>query len=111
MSAETPETEPESLHVVARQELVCLWDDLQEARSSALNGEWSMQCDQLVWRIEALTKLLGPTPWDAIPMPLLEDGIYQRIHADMGVNVDVDMAQVADIRASLNARDAHRAPQ
>lgn len=101
----------DSLHETARQELACLWNDLNDARRSAANGEWSMRCDHLVWRIEALTKHVGATPWEEIQIPLLEDGVYQRVHSGMGISVDVDMVRVAEVRASINARRIQRLPQ
>lgn len=97
------------LEEVAREELACLWGDLNEARRSAINGEWSIKCDNLTERIKDLTKILGPTPWDEIQIPLLEAGVYQRIHAELGIDVPEvrpDMEEVADIRARLDAQSA-----
>ncbi|MGW7350920.1 hypothetical protein [Streptomyces sp. NPDC054784] len=91
----------ERLEAAAREELVCLWGDLDEARRRALNGVWSMGCDGLVERIKRLTVLVGPTPWDEIQLPLLEDGVYQRLHAELGVEAPVDMVKVAEHRRWL----------
>jgi|SRR5437899_1881031 len=96
---------PETLEEVARDELHALWDDLLRARDSALRGRWSMECDWLVGRIKRLTPLVGPTPWEEIQSRLLEDGTYQRIHREIGVEVSVDMEQVAKTRTFIN-RDA-----
>ncbi|WP_411121740.1 hypothetical protein [Streptomyces sp. x-19] len=87
--------ELETLRAAIRDELEGLWDDLDTARSSALNGHWSMTCDFLVDRIKMLTSLVGPTSWRSIQLPLLEDGIYQRVHRDLGVDAPVDMGAVA----------------
>lgn len=84
----------ESLEVVAREELACLWGDLNGARRRARNGTWSVQCDDLAERIKRLTVLVGPTPWDDIQIPLLEDGVYQRLHEELGVEAPVDMERV-----------------
>lgn len=94
----------DTLHTVARWELLCLWSDLNDARHSAIADSWSMRCDGLVDRIKMLTEHVGPTPWEEINIGLLEAGIYQRVHAEMGVAVDVDMASVAETRASIEAR-------
>jgi hypothetical protein len=94
----------QKLEEVAREELGLLWGDLNRARQSAINGEWSMNCDHLVERIMALTPLVGPTPWEEIQIPLLELGIYQRVHAELGVPVDVDMERVAKTRTSIDGR-------
>lgn len=82
----------------ACRELRWLWGDLNTARYSAIRGKWSMECDSLVERIKLLTKLVGPTPWEVIQIGLLEDGIYQRVHEEIGVPAAVDMAGVAKTR-------------
>jgi hypothetical protein len=99
----------ETLAAVAREELTCLWHDLDAARRNAYHGEWSMACDSLVDRIKALTPLVGPTPWGDIQIPLLESGIYQRVHAELGIDVPEvrpDMAKVAELRAHMGAQAA-----
>ncbi|MEK2474017.1 hypothetical protein [Streptomyces noursei] len=90
--------ELETLRAAIRDELESLWDDLDTARSSALNGHWSTTCDFLVDRIKKLTSLVGPTSWRSIQLPLLEDGIYQRVHRELGVDAPVDMEAVAQER-------------
>lgn len=102
----TTPAEPSSVEDAARKELRCLWDDLREAKQSALDGNWSMKCDRIVHRIRRLTGHVGPTPWEQVFIGLLEDGTYQQVHADMGVAVDVDMVKVAETRASIEARMA-----
>ncbi|MCX4450679.1 hypothetical protein [Streptomyces sp. NBC_01789] len=87
---------------VARGELVCLWGDLDEARRDAHEGQWSMGCDSLVERIKALTPLVGATPWAQVQIALLEDGVYQRVHQELGIEVTVDMDAVAEHRAWLD---------
>jgi hypothetical protein len=98
----------QTLEDAARWELVLLWEDLDRARRSAIRDAWSIACDGLVERITMFTRLVGPTPWEKIQIPLLEDGVYQEIHAKMGVQVDVDMERVAVTRARINAHsDIH----
>jgi hypothetical protein len=97
------------LEEVAREELACLWGDLEIARRSAINGTWSIQCDNLTDRIKGLTAVIGPTPWDEIQIPLLELGIYQRIHAELSIDspeVRPDMEKVAGLRARLDEQAA-----
>jgi hypothetical protein len=90
-----------------REELRILWCDLEAARCSAIRpGTWSIQCLNLEDRIKTFTKLVGPTPWEEIQISLLELGIYQRIHADLGVAAPVDMERVAQTRARLDERAA-----
>lgn len=101
---ESTPTDDRSLEDVAREELGLLWNDLNRERSLAINGEWSMNCDHLVERIKALTPLVGPTPWEEIQIPLLELGIYQRVHTELGIPVDVDMERIAKTRASIERR-------
>lgn len=78
--------------------------DLHDARRSAANGQWSIRCDELAARIRMFTRLVGPTPWEKIQIPLLEDGTYQRLHAEIGVHAEVDMARVAETRRFIDAR-------
>lgn len=108
----TPEEEfnARTLEDAARWELVLLWDDLDRARRTARNGEWTMGCDAAVERIRMFTRLVGPTPWEKVQISLLEDGIYQRVHAELGVPVDVDMEKVVSVRASINQRLARSEP-
>lgn len=95
-------TDTAKLLDVAREELSSLWRDLDDARHRAYRGQWSMGCDSLVERIKALTPLVGPTPWDEVQIPLLEDGIYQRVHAELGIEAPVDMGKVAEHREYLD---------
>ena len=92
----------ERLTGACREELVYLWGDLDEARRDAHEGQWSMGCDSLVERIKALTSLVGATPWEQVQIPLVEDGVYQRVHRELGIEVAVDMDAVAEHRAWLD---------
>lgn len=82
-------------------ELECLWADLEQAIQYALNGWWSLQCDHIQDRIRNLTQLVGPTAWQNVSISLLERGTYQRIHDELGIRVEPDMAVVAEIRERL----------
>lgn len=99
-------TPNEDLITACREELDCLWHDLDKAIRRAIDGRWSIECDGLQGRIERLTKLVGPTPWEAIQIPLLESGVYQRIHEGIGVVAEVDMVRVAETRARIDERHA-----
>ncbi|WP_431038902.1 hypothetical protein ACQYWQ_29750 [Streptomyces sp. P6-2-1] len=83
------------LSAALQEELAHLWRDLDDARHGAVNGYWSMRCDWLVSRIKRITPLVGPTPYQHIQTPLLEQGIYQRVHAELGMPAPVDMDEVA----------------
>lgn len=50
------------------------WSDLQDARTAARDGRWSIACLDLVQRIVGLTRLLDPVPWDRVPIDLVHDG-------------------------------------
>lgn len=92
------------LVAAAQTELSCLWEDLYEARNSSINGDWSIRCDHLVGRIKKLTLLVGPTPWNEIQASLLETGVYQRVHAEIGVTVHPDVEHVTQERRRLEKR-------
>jgi len=64
--------------------LGCAWHDLQDARRRAINGHWSIECNHQVSRIVGLTRLVGPQPWGAVPVDLIIDGVYERIHEAIG---------------------------
>ncbi len=64
--------------------LTLTWGDLQSARYEAANGIWSIRCAALVDRIIGITHLVGPLPWDEVPVDLLLDGVYERIHEAIG---------------------------
>ncbi|MFJ2769059.1 hypothetical protein [Streptomyces sp. NPDC087300] len=95
-------SELETLRGAIRAELDNLWNDLDAARDDALRGHWSMRCDFLTDRIKKLTALVGPPPWRNVELSLLEDGVYQRVHAELGVQAPVDMEAVAQSRARLD---------
>lgn len=96
-------SELETLRAALTEELSCLWTDLQTARRGAYKGGWSMHCDWLVTRIKAITPLVGPTPWTELDIQLIEDGVYQRVHAEIGVDAPYDEDGVRKHRARLNA--------
>lgn len=96
-------SELETLRAALTEELSYLWTDLQTARRDAINGQWSMHCDWLVERIKTITPLVGPTPWTELDIQLIEDGVYQRIHAEIGVDAPYDEDGVREHRARLDA--------
>ena len=85
------------LVIACRYELESLWGDLCDSQRNAQNGVWSIACDDVEDRIKALTVLVGHTNWQKIPLTLLMNGVYQRIHRDLGIRVRPDMAQVREI--------------
>lgn len=90
------------LRKALRSELASLWSDLELARHYAIKpGTWTMQCEDLEGRIKELTSLVGAAPWEEMPITLLEDGVYQRIHADLAIDAPVDMDCVAEVRAQI----------
>jgi hypothetical protein len=96
-------SELETLRSALRDELSCLWTDLHTARRSAYRNSWSMHCDWIAERIKTITPLVGPTPWTKLDIELIEDGVYQRIHAEIGVDAPYDEEGVRKHRARLNA--------
>lgn len=85
--------------------LALAWDDLQKVRHDALNGRWSMECDNQVGRIIGLTRLVGPLSWDNINVDLILDGIYERIHEAIGTPTplsDHDRRQARDVKERRN---------
>lgn len=90
-----------TLEEAAAHELKLLWDDLNSASMVASTERWSINCDNVAYRIAVLTRALGKaTPWEEIQVGLLIDGIYQRMHDLMGVPYEhPDMDRVAEVLA------------
>jgi len=83
-----------------RHLLACAWNELQNARRSALNGSWSMQCDFAVHKIMGLTDLVGPIDWGEVQVDLILDGMYERIHERAGYPTpltDLDRARAREV--------------
>jgi hypothetical protein len=99
-------SELETLRSALAEELAYLWTDLQSARRSALKDKWSVGCDWFEERIKAITPLVGPTPWDKLDIELIEDGVYQRIHRELGIEAPYDEEGVRKHRAYLDESTA-----
>jgi hypothetical protein len=95
-------SELETLRDALAEELSFLWTDLQSARREALNGKWSMGCEWFEERIKTLTPLVGPTPWEKLDIELIEDGVYQRIHEEIGIDAPYDEEGVRKHREWLD---------
>ncbi len=78
-------TEFATLEGAARDELMRLWDDLNRARQNAHGGCWSGECESLARRIVVLTWHVGATDWTHIQAPLIRSGLYERLHAEAGL--------------------------
>lgn len=74
-----------------RQELEHLWSDLAESyrMSHAKPPERSIGCENRVERIRTITKLVGPLPPEKIQMPFLLTGMYEKVHAQIGITATV----------------------
>jgi hypothetical protein len=100
-----PDDYPDDLTRAARDELESLWDDLYAARRHGINTGWSIQCHQLAYRIVRLSRLVGPTLWEAIQIDLLYDGVYERVHQDAGIDYpSIDWQRVDAVKARIEAR-------
>lgn len=84
--------------------LVLAWSELQDARRTALNGRWSMKCDYAVHRIMGLTSLVGPLGWERVQVDLILDGLYERIHEQIGHPTPLTDADRARAREVLERR-------
>ena len=79
------EQPPADLRAAAAEELIALWSDLDEAVRRAGRRSWSVECDGLVARIVMLSRLTEATPWQWVPVPLLDSGVYQGILQSAGL--------------------------
>lgn len=99
-------TEPavDQLTQACREELKSLWYDLLKATRRAIRCTWSIEALGIKERIQKLTQLVGPTPWECIQWDLLESGIYEQVHAEIDITVTYDAELVAEGRARQMAR-------
>jgi hypothetical protein len=86
------------------------WSDLQMARHDARNGKWSIACDHQVSRIAGLTRLVGPVSWEVVPVDLILDGIYERIHEAIGTPTPLSDDDRQQAREVMEARYVHHTP-
>jgi len=102
-------SEPWDLEGVLRNELIQLWDDLDTARRNAINGVWSIQCDNIVYRITLLTHNGGGVvEWGEVSVDLLIDGTYQRVYDAMNPWLEtpqVDMDRVYETYKAIYGYD------
>lgn len=102
MSDVSDDDYPTTLEEAARSEQGYLWDDLGQAIGRARNGVWSMECDRLASRIVGLARLVGSTPWGAVPMSLIQSGVYERVLDAAGLAYEpISRAEVAEYEAEM----------
>lgn len=99
------EDRPGSLEEAARNEQIQLWGDLEQAVRNALRGGWSIQCDNLAWRITSLAIFVGATPWGDVSVRLLRSGVYERILTEADIPYPpIDWEAVTLTEASIAGR-------
>ncbi|MCW2938477.1 MAG: hypothetical protein JWN00_1462 [Actinomycetia bacterium] len=88
-----------------RDELEHLWSDLAEAyrMSRADPPEKSMECENAIARIWAITDHVGPCPPGRISMPFLLTGMYEKVHAQIGIAATVPPKIVEQAREYVAA--------
>jgi hypothetical protein len=65
------------------------WDDLVEALGAARGHGWSIACDNAEEGIVEAARLVGPSPSEEVPYPLVRGGVYQAILDDAQVKYEV----------------------
>lgn len=73
-----------------KRELENLWNDLGTEVRMAHRGCWSVGCESKAERIERISRIVGPLRPGAIPMTLLADGLYERLHDQWGIDLPTD---------------------
>jgi hypothetical protein len=103
------ENELDMLKQALRTELMYLWDDLSKAYadSRATPPERSMGCENVINRIHAITKLVGPLPAREISMPFLLTGMYEKVHAQIGIEATVPEETLRASREYVAEQEAH----
>ncbi len=96
---------PATLEEFARAEQEQLWADLNLAVRNANRGCWSIQCEDLAWRIVSAARLVGALSWRHIDVSLLRDGVYERVLTEAGIPYEViDWDAVAKTEAAILGR-------
>lgn len=90
-------------------ELEHLWDDLAEdyRMSRANPPEQSIGCLGRIERIQTITKLVGPCSPGAIPMTFLLTGVYEKVHAEIGITAIVPEETLQAAREYVAKAKAH----
>lgn len=69
-----------------------LWYDFHNALHYAANGFWSADAENKLNRIIRCIKVVGPTPWGEVQIPLLSSGVYQAVLRKLEVEVpEIDL--------------------
>jgi hypothetical protein len=91
-----------------RAELELLWDDLADdyRMSRGTPPEESIGCLSRIERIQAITRLVGPCPPGAIPMTFLLTGLYEKVHAQIGITATVPEDTLRSARKYVAEREA-----
>lgn len=71
--------EADALKEWAWKEQADLWDDLDKAIMYSANGVWSIQSADVAYRILKVARIVGPTPWEAVPWRLFAGGVYRAL--------------------------------
>jgi hypothetical protein len=92
---------PDALDAI-RWEVNCLWSDLNDATRQAVNGSWSMACDDIASRIVGLGRFVGALPWEHVQVDLLRSGVYERVYRGAGLEYEpIDWDRVAEVHAYI----------
>jgi hypothetical protein len=89
-----------------RHELMYLWCDLDWAyrESRATPPEKSPGCEGLIDRIQRVSRLVGPISPDQVSMPFLLTGMFEQVHAAMGLEVTVPEATLKACREYVDSQ-------
>jgi hypothetical protein len=98
-----PDGWPLTLDEAVHDELVHLWGDLCQATREAAGGCWSIQCENITYRIVALSRFAGALPWEEVNVDLVWSGLYERVHDEAGLAYPpVDRMALAEHLAYCN---------
>lgn len=88
MLARGQEPGPHPATEFAQEELIQLWCDLDLAHraSQAREGELSLQMENLIFRIQKATAIVGPVHWHHIPITFISSGAYKWLAELMGID-------------------------
>lgn len=97
-----------TLDEAVTQEQIWLWSDLCRARRSAINTDWSIQCENLAHRIVRLARLTTATRWNEIDVSLLRDGVYEEVLRQAQLHYDpIDWNRVHAVHARIQESAGH----
>ena len=85
-----------TMTAVLSNERDALWADLGDAIRRAINGRWSIECDNVLHRIRAIDSVLDfPMDWENVSMSFLQK--FEELQRAAGIEPGINWATVRSL--------------